>query len=293
MKRILLTAVALSLMWAGWNVTPAQAASIKIAPLLTNDTLKKGEKKLGHVDISNPTGSTTVVRLNVQSFRQIDGQGSLQFFDSQQIEAGVRLDLEKIELKAYETARIYFLLDGTKLPSGDVFAAIFARTASPASKQAGTARGAQAGSLFVIVNGTPSAHEAEISGLQTGWVQLGDGLTADVSVKNTAEPNLSTGFFPTINVATKPYSQTEVRGPLVFAGMTRQIDYRQPGNYFGPLLLSVTTGSSSRSQLVFAVTGFWRWLAPLLLVVIIVLWLVARRRFSRCKIISLKRRQRV
>ena len=281
MTRVIVGAV-LSIAIAVGLVSPsAGALSLKIAPLEYTTELKKGDVKKGYIDISNPDAKSAKVALSVQAFRQTDNQGSLEFYDSEQLLAGVKLDFDTITLRAGEAMRVYFLLDGTKLPSGDVFGAIMASTVP--DKSAGTAQAVSVGTLLMIQNGTPVAHTATIDSLSARWLQIGDAITARFAVTNPEAQKKSTGFSPQITVALRPYQVKGVQGPLLFAGRTRTVDFRQSGDYFGPMLLDVHYENSSRTQLIFAVTGYWRWLAPLSIAVVLAtsVAIVHRKKSSR------------
>lgn len=257
-----------------------EALSLKIAPLEYTTTLQAGEVQKGYVDVSNPETQTVRVKLEAQAFRQIDDEGSLEFYSDDKISAGIRLDYDEITLGAGEAMRVYFLLDGAKLPEGDVFGAIMASTIP--SAQTGSAHAVRVGTLIMVQNSTPVTHQAEITGLTASWLQIGDALQASFKVKNPETSQQATGFFPLINVATWPYGETTVQGPLVFAGRQRTIEYRQPGNFFGPIRLDVRHEVNTQSQWIFAITGYWRWLAPVILffVTVVVGWIFVRA-FSR------------
>jgi hypothetical protein len=115
--------------------------------------------------------------------------------------------------------------------------------------------------------------------------QWGDSIDASMVVTNPAEEGSATGFFPKIFIDLQPYSSRTVDGPLVFAGNSRSISYTQKGNYFGIMRLQVKTNADSKSTFLFAVTGFWRWLAPLILVSIIlaIFFMRQQRRKTRKK----------
>lgn len=269
---------AIVLMLSVWLYTTysVSAQSLKIAPLIYDDaTLGKGEVKKGFVDISNPESTKNTVALQVKAFRQIDDEGGLEFYASEQVAAGVKLDFDRVTLEPRGAMRVYFVLDGAKLPQGDVFAAVLASTIPDGT--AAAAQSVSVGTLLVIQNGTPSSHQADITSFTTSWLQIGDGLSAAMKLHNPADPKSATGFFPSVRVATQPYGATTVKGPLLFAGRTRSVEYRQNGNYFGPIYLKASVGSSEKGQIVFAVTGYWRWLAPALLVGVTMIALVMRR----------------
>jgi hypothetical protein len=263
------------------DASPLFANSLQIQPTIYRDiSLAKGEKKKGFVDVSNPSASPQIVTMTVQGFRQIDDSGSLTFFDDQQIAAGLLLDLDEFELGPREAARVYFLINGTNLPTGDVFASIFASN-KPAEVAAGSAQAVRVGTLFVISNGTPASHEAEVAALSASPIQIGNRISATIDVKNTANEGAATGFFPKITVATKPYGEKTVDAPLLFAGRTRTVDYSVPGNYFGPILVSAKVGTSEKTSLIFAITGYWRWLSFVVLAALIAAVLILQIRKLR------------
>lgn len=106
----------------------AAADGLSIGPLQYTATLKPGESKKGFVQIQNLSGTPVEVHLKARAFKQINDNGGLQFYDSEAITAGVKLDLNDIQIAPRAAAHVYFLLDGSRLPSGDVFAAILATT---------------------------------------------------------------------------------------------------------------------------------------------------------------------
>lgn len=205
--------------------TPVGAASLKVAPLKYDTTLKSGEKKKGFIDVSNPTGQAVVVRTSVEAFRQTDDDGTLQFFDSEQLRAGVKLDLDEFELGPREAVRMYFLLDPTRLPTGDVYGAIFFSTA-PAKQTSGVGQAVKLGTLLSIVNGTPGPRDAEITDMSVSWLQLSDSIAGSYRIKNTANPSRATGFYPTVQLRASPLGEAKKQtGKLTFAGITRTNEF--------------------------------------------------------------------
>lgn len=255
---------------------PVGAEALKITPLSYQAKLAKDEIKKGYVDISNPQYQTVEVALSVQAFRQIDDDGSLEFYADEKVARGVLLDLDEVTLKSREAIRVYFLLDSSKLPSGDVFAAIFASTKP--SDGGGTQQSVRVGTLLMLTNGEAD-HTADIAYINAPWLQVGEGLRATLGIRNPADQASSTGFSPTVIVQAQPYSETTVEGPLVFAGRTRTVDYVNNGNFFGPIRLTASAEGAATSRWVFAVTGYWTLLAPTLLFLIVaaVSWWVLRR----------------
>lgn len=266
MRRII---VALLVMLVGGVImgSPASATSLQIRPAMYKDiVLKKGEKQKGYVDITNPTAEKQEVKLTVKRFKQVDSSGTLTFFDDETITSGLLLDLDNFVLNARDSIRVYFLLDSSKLPPGDIFASIFARTV-PTNGVA--AQSVQVGTLLAIVNGTPSSRTASVD-ISMNPVQIGREVTASIALTNTAPAGQATGYFPTLNVNVAPYASRTVKGPLVFAGVTRNVEYRQAGSFFGIAKVTVQTGAASDSQWIFVMTGYWRWLGPVLVFLLII-----------------------
>lgn len=263
--------------------TPASATSLKISPLRYDATLGAGEKQKGFVDITNPTAYSTEVKFSVEAFKQTDNSGSLEFFDSKTVQNAVLLDYADVELDPHETLHLAFLIDGSKLPNGDNFAAIFA-TSIPDDSAAGQ-QTVKVGTLLFIANGTPTKHDAVIENLSGNLLQFGDKLQLTFDVRNTAEAGRVTGFSPMITVQAWPYLNETVTGPLVFAGRTRTVDYSKAGDYLGILAIRVKTGTSEQVIYRLAITGFWRELLPLFLVisglVFWLFWLVRKRSNNR------------
>lgn len=272
----LLLIVALSLAFPALAV---HAATLKISPLRYDATLASGEKKKGYVDVTNPSGSATTVKLSVQAFRQIDDEGSLEFYDNDAVSSGVKLDYTEVEIGSRETLHLAFLLDGSRLPEGDVFAAIFA--AAEPSVQGAAEQTPKVGTLLILSNGTPAEHTAIAEQLSVPWFQLGSDFSAHFAVKNTSNQSENNGFTPEITVSVWPYISDTVKGPLVFSGRTRQVDYVKSGNFIGVVRASVKTGSSEQAAYTLLITGYWRWILPLILAMIVGVIFVVRKLLRR------------
>lgn len=282
MSRVLAVLAVSGVLWAVLSAVPVGALSLKVAPLEYRTELRQGEKKKGFIDVSNPTSQNIVIKTSAQAFRQVDDNGSLQFYDSEQLSAGVLLDLDEFELGPREAVRMYFQLDGTKLPSGDVFGAIFFTT-SPATQPDGVAQAVRLGTLLSIVNGTPGARNAEVKSLNTSFIQLSDTITGNYAIKNTGDPAKTTGFYPQVKVGVWPFGEQRTeRAKLVFAGRTRQNDVELKAPPFGFYKVSVGYGASEQSRWVFAA----RPIALIILFVVVfvgVLLLRSYKRHSRSK----------
>lgn len=259
----------------------SHAVALKAAPLEYRTSLKKGEKQKGFIDVSNPSKDTVRVTTSAQAFRQVDNDGSLQFYDNEQVKAGVRLDLDEFDLGPHEAVRMYFLLDSTKLPSGDVYAAIFFTTASAAQpNQVGQA--VRLGTLLSIVNGTPGPRAASIMDLSVPWLQLSDTIRGSYDIKNTARPGSSTGFYPTVSLYASPFGQTkEQKGKLTFAGITRSNDFSLSVFPLGLYYVSATYGASSKAQWVVVASPLALLILAVLAAVVTVTWRYSRYQKKR------------
>lgn len=262
----------------------AHAVSLKVAPLQYKAELKKGEQKKGSIDISNPSGKKLLVTTSVQAFRQIDDDGSLEFYKDEALQKGVKLDLKSFELGPREALRMYFLLDGKTLPTGDVYGAIFFTVKEDGAK-ASVQQNVRVGTLLSVVNGTPGPREAEIASLSAPLLQLGSEVKAKYTIRNPADPDTNTGFYPEVSAKLWPDDKVlEQPSRLLFAGRTREnsIAFKDVG--FGIKQIEVSYGDSSRKVWVLVVEPFVLIVTGVILVAIIVegsLWL--RRRKKRSK----------
>ncbi|HEV7951941.1 MAG TPA: hypothetical protein VGO98_01055 [Candidatus Saccharimonadales bacterium] len=251
--------------------------SLKVQPLQYEESLEKGERKKGFIDVTNPLTQVVKVNFSVEGFRQIDNKGNLAFYQDEQLSEAIQLDYYQFEIPANKTLRLYFIADGTKLPSGDVFAAIFARTANEISS--GASPSVRVGTLLILSNGTPSARNAEITELTASPVQVGASLDGVMTIKNNAPSNTSNGFFPVVTVSVWPFGSVEkVKGPLVFAGNAREVPIHLPSNQLGVYKMSASIGDSHKDVWLLLVTGVWRWILPLLLIFVGVVGYILLRR---------------
>lgn len=267
-------------------VTPVVHAepALRVQPLQYRESLAPGERKKAHVDITNPAPQTVTVSLTVEGFKQIDDKGTLSFYADERLRSGIVLDFDQVEIPAYKTLRLYFVADGTKLPTGDIFAVIFAQTKPDAAVATPSVR---VGTLLMLTNGSPGARQAVITSLNAPFVQFGDGIRGEVTVTNTAPAKSASGFFPTVTYSTWPFGPSgAIEGPLLYAGNSRVVTLDRPSSQFGLYKLQVSYGDSSKEQWVMLVTGIWQWLVFVLLGVLAALvaasvWWVRRRRARR------------
>lgn len=251
----LLSIVALTLIGG----SPAFAdASLQLQPLEYRESLEKGEYKKGFIDVTNPSSTPTDVSFRVQGFRQINNKGELAFYTDPQLSSGIQLDYREAQIPAKKTLRLYFIIDGSKLPTGDVFAAIFAQNIT--KETGGTTPSVQLGTLLLITNGTPASHKATIANINVPWLNIGESVEGSVSIKNIAPSNSSNGFFPEVTLDLWPLGTTStLTGPLIYAGNTREVTFHEFDNRIGIYRLSATHGDSQSSRWIIVITGFWRW----------------------------------
>lgn len=263
------------------GATKPDLFGLKLAPLEVRTELKKGQKKKGYVEVSNPSNKTVQVVSSVRGFKQIDDSGTLRFYQDEQIEAGIRVDLTEFELPPWSAARVYYLLDGTKLPTGNVFAAIFFSTSQQRDSVLSIQPSVRVGTLLSIVNGTPSSHQATITKLEVSLFQFG-GIKGTYSIKNTGKEN-STGFYPIVTLGLQPFSQSEeVSSRLIFPGIERDNNFSVTPKYPGIYRLQVKYQDSEQSTWVFVITneliiGF----VVLILVLLVTIRLIVTRRSRR------------
>jgi len=232
-------------------VAPVGALSLKVAPLEYRTELKVGEKKKGFIDISNPTTQTVSVVTSAQAFKQVDDSGTLRFYDDEQLSAGVQLDLDSFELGPRQAVRMYFQLDGTKLPSGDVYGAVFF-TIDPKLPKNGVGQTIRVGTLLSIVNGTPGSREADVAGLSIPFLVIGDTIHGSYRIKNTAREGTATGFYPEVALSSLPFGEKKTQlSTLVFAGRTRENSFSLKLPLFGFYRIKAAYGDSSKSQWIF------------------------------------------
>jgi hypothetical protein len=263
--------------------TPTVGAEpvLQVQPLQYQETLQKNDRKKAFIDITNPASQPVTVQLQVQGFKQIDDKGNLSFYDDKQLQEGILLDYNEVEMPARKTLRLFFVVDGAKLPTGDVFAVIFARTQPD---QGAVTPSVRVGTLLMLTNRSPGMRQVSIEAFTAPLIQAGNVLTGEIKIKNTAPANSSSGFFPKITISMWPFGGvTTLTSPLVYAGNTRTIALNQPSSQLGVYRMTASYGSSHKDQWVILATGIWRWILPVAVVLIIVAVLLykALSRYSK------------
>jgi P pilus assembly chaperone PapD len=234
----------------------AGALSLQVQPLSYQESLGKGEKKKGFIDITNPTSETITLQTSVEAFRQTDNNGSLRFYKDEQIEAGIIPDFSEFTLKGGQTMRLMFLVDGTKLPEGDIFAGLMA-TNLPDQK-GNMAQAVRVGTLLILTNGTPGARQAEVTSLDTSVFQLGGSVSGSYTVRNTAPSSTSSGFYPEVSISLWPFGATKKQqSSLVFAGRERSNQFELPTKQIGIYKITVGYGASQKSNWIVVASPVW------------------------------------
>ena len=264
----------------------AQAtSSLKVQPLSYETQLQKGERKTGYIDISNPSAKNVTVVSSVQAFRQIDDEGSLEFYDSEAVLGGITPDLKSFTLGPKEAQRMVFELDGTKLPEGDVFAALFF-TLKPAEGEMLT-QAVRIGTLFIIENGTLASRKAEVTNLQADFLQVGSFVTGKYVVKNTAKKGQATGFSPLVNLKLTPFGTMQQQdSSLVFTGRERLNDFSYRTNIPGLFRFSASYNDSIQSRWVLVLPLWSLWAGGTLALIGIVLFVARKRRQPRARFVK-------
>lgn len=272
---IAVAAVLVSLL--GWSSSVgAVESAVSLRPLKYETKLSEGERKRGVIDITNPTAQSQKLTVSVEGFEQIDDEGALQFYADEAIEAGVKLDLKEFSVPPHDTMRFVFELDGSKLPDGDVFAAILFET--NADDEGMVRQRARMGTLLLIENGTPAAREAIVTGLSVERMVFDGQINGVYRIKNTASEE-RTGFRPEVTLRLEPWgSEATNQSALVFSGRERANQFSLRSQLPGVYRISASYGGSSEQKLVVLVP-WYLWIIAGLTVVILIM--ISRRRVAR------------
>jgi hypothetical protein len=262
----------------------ADAPSLQVSPLQYQDELKPGHIEQGYVDVSNPGDSEITVDSSVQGFRQVGTEGNLEFFTDPDTSAAIKVGLNNFILGPREAVRVVFNVDGSKLPQGGTYAAIFFRTQPPAQASSASfiAQSANVGTLLLLTNGPSTPHHATISRPKLGLWQFGNNLTpGSFLFTNTDHTPHPVGVRPELSVRVLPWGHAEgITGGLVLAGISRQFSFVRHGSYLGPLPVTVTdklTGAHATAWII-ACTGWYRLILPAVLGLLVWLWWRRHRR---------------
>lgn len=264
------------------------AQSLRVAPLKYEEQLKLGAEKIGYVDVSNPSGSTITVNTQVQAFRQMNIQGDLEFYDDEQIQKAIEVDVDEFELGPREAARIFFSINSNKLPEGGVYAAVLfsadeERVADSEDIEISAINTtSRVGTLLILENGDNGVRDGDISKLDIPFWQLGTGINGAVEF-SAFEGERFLAFEPGLKMSVPIAGEKDTETGLVFAGNTRRFDVDMPGDYIGifPVKAIDEVTGSTEHDWVFAVTGIWRIIVPFFLLAITASILLQRYFSSR------------
>jgi hypothetical protein len=259
------------------QVQDTAALGLKIAPLQYKTTLEKDERKQGFIDISNPSASAVVVDVEVQALRQTNDSGQLEFYDDPQVAFGLTPELKTFQLESREAIRMFFTADGTKLPEGDIHAAMMFSTEPPKQK-AGVGQNVRVGTIISIINGNVGPRQADIVSVTLPFFTTSQDVTGEYRIKNTSDEQ-SSGFYPEVTIAASSVATKKDEASLLFGGRTRVNEFTVTGLGVGLHTVRVSYGDSAIERKII-VLPVWVMivLAIVVLVVLTELYLLKRKR---------------
>lgn len=266
---------------------PALAQTgLQVNPLKYEDKLKTDKVHSGFIDVANPGDSEVHIQASVQGFRQADLDGNLAFFDSASLRSAIKPGLSEFDIGPRESIRVSFTVEPTKLPKGGVYAVIFFRTVAPAATSTSNSifESANIGTLLILQNGEDLPNLGQIHRARLPWVQLGSGITGDIEYKNLSPEANGSAFYPSLVSKIYPWGKAStIKGPFIMPGSTRRFSFEKTGAYIGiiPVIISDANTRSVKTTWVLAVTGWYRWLCPMVIVLIMAVapwWLRRHRR---------------
>lgn len=267
------------------HATPAPL-SLKLAPLQYREVIPLGKSKVGYVDVSNPTQSKLVLKTDVQAFRQIDSDGNLAFYPSEALRAGITTDLTEFELGPREAVRVKFSVDPNKLPRGGVYGALFFNTVPAKANENGTevVASARIGSLLILDIGGGGTKDGHAAKIQLPFINVGDGIHGSFDYQNTATGSQPVAFNPALQLKVGYFGKPlKLTGPLVLPHSTRHIQIDKKGSFIGfiPVKILGTTSVTGRDSTIYvwAITGYWRYIAAILVAVFVIIGL--RKRYNK------------
>lgn len=252
----------------------ANASGISMAPLKYQSDLN-GKVKKGAVDISNRSGYAQKVTVQIRAFKQVDNKGALGFYEDPLISAGITPDYDHFTLKPNESIHLFFQLNGHRLPKKQIFAAILAQ-AQPIKASYNITPVLRVGTLLILKNGNGDPpKQGEISGWNVSLFQLGDSVNGSFDFKNTEKGDRASGYFPNFTMSGIGNAY-KFRGNLLFPGIERQQQFELPGSRIGIYNLTLASDANAgASQWVVVLTGYWRWLLPLIVIALVTVVIVS------------------
>lgn len=247
------------------SASHVDALGLKVAPLKYEEHMELGSDKSGFVTVSNPNDTTITVSTYVRGFRQIDLDGNLEFYESEHLSEGIKINVDKFDLGPREAARLLFTVESNKLPEGGVYAVLFFETTAQKSSTdtSSIETGSRVGTLLILENGDKGVKQGAIEDLDVGFWQSGSGIEGAVLYNNT-DAELALGFNPELTGNVLWGKDRSIDSGLVLPGVTREFPFEFDGNYFGllPITFADDVGGSEATYWVFAVTGVWQFIVP-------------------------------
>ena len=238
-----------------------RSVSLRIQPLIYKETITGADRKRGYIDIANPSGNEQTISVAVKGFKQVDNGNRLEFFDSAQLKEAIVVDKKSFKILPQQAVRVFFGVEGKKLPSGDVLAAIIFTTGQKSSTKgrATVSQAASVGTLLTLLNPDDSAHKADIVKLDVDFFQLGLKLHGSYTLKNTAPEGSANAFYPVVERMYSPFGKpVKQQTSLLSAGVVRTTELSSSENMFGLYKLTVSQGTSVKDVWVFTILG-WGW----------------------------------
>lgn len=266
--------IILLLMPLGASAAGTDQFGLQIAPLKYETSFEGPTPKIGYIDVANPSADSVRVVASIQGFRQSNNSGDLEFFDDPVLAGAITLASSDFVVTPRGAVRVPFSVDPTKLPDGGNYGAIFFQTQNGAKLPKGNVLvpSARVGTLLLL-NNHGGKKAGRINKLTVPFWQFGNTISGHLSYQNTGK-NGFLAFNPTLEISLLPGMRHQyITGPLIFPSRERSVEFGRSGSYLGLLPVTVTAKEGGRqTRWVFAITGFWRWGLPLVLLFLFGIW---------------------
>jgi hypothetical protein len=129
------------------------------------------------------------------------------------------------------------------------------------------------GTLLILNVGNGGVEQGKISKVHVPLINLGSGIGGTLDYTNTGPAPKAVAFNPDLRLTAGLVDAAQtLPSPLVLPQSTRAISFRHRGSYIGLVRVAVhdvNHHASTAVVWVLACTGYWRWLLPLLIVVVV------------------------
>jgi hypothetical protein len=267
----------LLLLHSAFATAHAEGTSLQQAPLIYRASLHAGSPQRGHIKVSNPTDAAITVQSQVQAIHQSGNQGELIFYDAPSLLPAITLSHEKVTINAHKSVDFNFLINPDKLPAGGVYAAIFFRTIpQTAAKSNAIQNSVRIGTLLLLQNGTTATAKGRITDFHVPWLTYGSRVNGTITYLNTGSLALN----PNLMLHAGFTSPQTITGPYILPASLRIFPVEITGNHLGLIHITVdgSNPQTTSSRWLIAITGFWQWLLPILLLATILSLLFVRYR---------------